>query len=105
VREKFLLLTGSILLIVLLYVAMLSHIQQPIGVEYVAVTANDTLWAIARRAEPEMDPRVVIADMRELNPGLDAGKLRIGQRIAVPRYREPAAIPADSLAIAEGGGE
>src|SRR5690606_11492365 len=48
------------------------------------VTPGDTLWAIARRCYPgEHTGRVVDASQRA-NPGLDAGRLQVGQRLVLP---------------------
>ncbi len=51
--------------------------------EYVVVEPGQTLWEIARRAAPGVDPRATIDRIRELNalPGAD---IRAGERIALP---------------------
>lgn len=51
--------------------------------EYVVIEPGQTLWQIARRAAPGVDPRVTIDRILELNalPGAD---IRAGERIALP---------------------
>jgi LysM repeat protein len=55
----------------------------PQSYTYVVAEPGDTLWQIARRAAPGVDPRVTIGRIRDLNalPGVD---IRAGQRIALP---------------------
>jgi nucleoid-associated protein YgaU len=55
----------------------------PRSYTYVVVEPGDTLWQIARRAAPGVDPRITIGRIRDLNalPGVD---IQTGQRIALP---------------------
>lgn len=50
---------------------------------YVVVQPGETLWAIAREAAPQVDPRVTIERVRELN-GLPGAAIFAGQRLALP---------------------
>jgi nucleoid-associated protein YgaU len=50
----------------------------------VIVTPGQTLWDIARRAEPTADPREVVAQIEEINGLSDGGLLRVGQPLRVP---------------------
>jgi len=50
----------------------------------VVVEPGDTLWQIARRYHPHRDPRQVVDWIRSLNPGVDPGRLQIGQVVVVP---------------------
>lgn len=52
----------------------------------VVVGAGETLWDIASRIAPGEDPRVVIADIVDLNNLADAGSIRIGEKLVVPQY-------------------
>ena len=54
----------------------------PVATRTVVVQPGDTLWAIAQRARPGMDPRETIAWIQDVN-GVDAG-LRAGQALLVP---------------------
>ena len=49
----------------------------------VVVVPGDTLWAIAAKAAPHEDPRVVVDRIAEVNH-LDGAALRPGQRLLVP---------------------
>ena len=52
----------------------------------VVVASGETLWDIASRVAPDEDPRIVIAQIVELNSLQDAGSVRVGQRLDVPVY-------------------
>lgn len=51
----------------------------------VMVDYGDTLWAIAKRYYPNAHTGKVVEAIRELNPGIDPGKLKVGQWIDLPR--------------------
>lgn len=50
----------------------------------VVIEPGDTLWQIARRYHPHRDPRQVVDWIRSLNPGLDPGRLQVGEAVVVP---------------------
>lgn len=50
----------------------------------VVVEPGQTLWDIAQEVAPDEDPRVVIADILDLNALTDAGSIRAGQPLYVP---------------------
>ncbi|MBA3233186.1 MAG: LysM peptidoglycan-binding domain-containing protein [Propionibacteriales bacterium] len=52
----------------------------------VVVSSGETLWDIAGRIAPGQDPRVVIAEIVDLNALADAGAIRVGQPLDVPPY-------------------
>jgi hypothetical protein len=52
----------------------------------VVVAQGQTLWDIAAEVAPDEDPRVVIADIVDLNALADAGAVRAGQPLYVPAY-------------------
>ncbi len=45
----------------------------------ITVSPGDTLWGYAREYWPQRDPRESVWHMRQLNPSLDPGGLRVGQ--------------------------
>ena len=47
------------------------------------VRPGDTLWAVARRAAPSVDPRVVVDAIASAND-VDAGALVPGQQLSIP---------------------
>jgi nucleoid-associated protein YgaU len=49
------------------------------------VRPGDTLWAVARRAEPAVDPRIVVDAIADAND-VDPGALVPGQQLAVPAF-------------------
>jgi Tfp pilus assembly protein FimV len=51
----------------------------------VVVGSGETLWDIAQRIAPDKDPRTVIAEIVDLNTLPDAGSIRIGQELYVPK--------------------
>lgn len=53
------------------------------GLETVTVHGRDTLWGIAVRARPGVDPRVTVQRMIDLN-SLDGGVVNPGQRLFLP---------------------
>lgn len=52
-----------------------------------SVAKGDTLWSIAKEFYPNEHTGEVVHEIRKLNPGLDPGNLRIGQRVILP-YRD-----------------
>lgn len=50
------------------------------------VAPGDTLWGIAKEYYPNEHTGEVVHEIRKLNPGLDPGNLREGQRVILP-YR------------------
>jgi LysM domain len=55
---------------------------EPVG-STVLVRPGDSLWTIARRVEPGVDPRALVAAISEVNDVAAAG-LVPGQRLVVP---------------------
>jgi LysM domain len=51
----------------------------------VVVSPGETVWDIARRVAPGADPRTVVAEIEDLNSLADAGSIRVGQPLYVPR--------------------
>ena len=49
----------------------------------VVVRPGDSLWEIARRLEPQTDPRAVVHAIASANP-VDPADLQAGQRLVVP---------------------
>ncbi|UPK76713.1 LysM peptidoglycan-binding domain-containing protein [Nocardioidaceae bacterium SCSIO 66511] len=52
----------------------------------VTVHPGETLWEIAGRVNPDGDVRSTVDDLSELNGITDAGALRMGTELKVPRY-------------------
>jgi len=52
--------------------------------DYWVVTPGDTLWDIARRCYPGRHTGQMVAAIREANPGVDPGRLRVGQTLRLP---------------------
>ena len=75
------------------YEAYLAWVDTPIVVEaaepvppppcgdYWVVSPGDTLWTIASRCFPGQHTGQVVAVILRLNPGLDPGRLRVGQTL------------------------
>ncbi|MBG6083764.1 LysM peptidoglycan-binding domain-containing protein [Zhihengliuella flava] len=59
-----------------------SDVQFP-DVESVTVLEDDTLWGLAAEFAPDRDPRVVVAEIVELN-NLERNVLQVGQQVHVP---------------------
>ena len=59
------------------------HTVQP---RTVTVQAGDTLWTVAERIAPHVDPRLVVAQIQQLNH-LRSPQLLAGQQLVVPRSR------------------
>lgn len=53
----------------------------------VIVRPGDTLWSIARRMYPDRHTGEMVFEIRRLNPGIDPGRLQVGQRIRLPKPR------------------
>ena len=49
------------------------------------VRPGDTLWAVARRAAPSVDPRVVVDAIASAND-VDPGALVPGQQLSIPSF-------------------
>jgi len=58
--------------------------------DYWVVTPGDTLWDIARRCYPGRHTGEMVAAIREANPGVDPGRLRVGQTLRLPVVTEVA---------------
>jgi hypothetical protein len=58
--------------------------RPPVEYEYVVVEPGQTLWQIAEQLAPDVDPRVTIMRIQDIN-GLPSAGVLAGQRIAVPR--------------------
>ena len=54
------------------------------GLHRVTVLPGQTLWTIARRAEPSADPRTVIPEIMQIN-AISSTNLQPGQQLWVPR--------------------
>ncbi len=54
------------------------------GLSQLVVQPGQTLWSIARRAEPAADPRGVVQQIIEVN-ALGSAAIRAGQLLWVPR--------------------
>ncbi|MDI9412757.1 MAG: LysM domain-containing protein [Bacillota bacterium] len=48
------------------------------------VQPNGTLWSIAVEHYPNIDPREAVFHIRQVNEGIDPGRLQIGQEILLP---------------------
>ena len=57
--------------------------KQPL--EAVMVAPGDTLWGLAKEFYPDQHTGKVVEAIRELNPGIDPGKLQVGQWIKLPK--------------------
>lgn len=51
----------------------------------VVVEPGQTVWDIARSVSGDSDPRQVVAEIEQLNSLSDAGSIRVGQPLFVPR--------------------
>jgi|GEM_PF-1936061 len=51
---------------------------------YVIVKENDSFWAIARREYGGSETGRWVYEICQLNPGIDPGRLQIGQKVRVP---------------------
>ena len=60
--------------------------SQPIQPRTVTVQAGDTLWTVAERIAPHVDPRLVVAQIQQLNH-LRSPQLLSGTQLIVPRAR------------------
>jgi len=58
--------------------------------DYWVVTPGDTLWDIARRCYPGEHTGAMVAEIRAANPGVDPGRLRVGQTLRLPVVTEVA---------------
>ena len=52
--------------------------------DYWVVTQGETLWAIARRCYPGEHTGKMVHEILARNPGVDPGRLVVGQRIVLP---------------------
>lgn len=52
--------------------------------EHVTVQPGESLWQLAGTIAPNVDPRVVVQDIAQLNQ-LDGGAIQPGQSIAIPQ--------------------
>ena len=48
------------------------------------VMPGDTLWRIAETCWPDAHTGQMVAEIRALNPGVDPGRLRVGQVLQLP---------------------
>ena len=82
---------------------ILTTLDREIAADYtpeysLRIVEGDTLWSIARALNQHhyknrRDPRQIIYEITQLNPGIDPGALRIGQTVYLPApYINPNAI-------------
>ncbi|NLP27162.1 MAG: LysM peptidoglycan-binding domain-containing protein [Clostridiales bacterium] len=50
----------------------------------VIINRGDSLWQIAATYYPNRDPRTVVYEIRQVNSGIDPGRLQIGQIVKLP---------------------
>ena len=60
--------------------------RAPATVQQVTVRPGETLWAIATRTAPEVDPRQTVAVLMDLN-GLETSTVQAGQVLRLPGLR------------------
>lgn len=58
-------------------------VGNPGSYDTVVLRPGDTLWEIAERREPDIDPRATVYRIKELN-GLSGAAVAAGQRIVLP---------------------
>lgn len=58
-------------------------VSQATPVVSTTVHSGETLWAVAQRVAPDVDPREVVAQLRRLNH-LTTSSLEVGQQLVVP---------------------
>jgi LysM repeat protein len=58
----------------------------PVQPRTITVQAGDTLWTVAERIAPQVDPRLVVAQIQRLNH-LHTPQLLAGTQLVVPRSR------------------
>ena len=64
-------------------VAGLLSVEGPVAHQQVTVRPGDTLWAIAERTAPAVDPRETVAELMDLN-ALTTSSVRAGQVLLLP---------------------
>ena len=52
--------------------------------KHVVIKPGDTLWSIARREYSGAHTGKMVYEIRTMNPGIDPGRLQIGQKVRVP---------------------
>jgi hypothetical protein len=57
--------------------------SRPLPVTYHVVAPGETLWGLAERIAPGVDPRDTVAEIVESN-GLASANVRVGTRLALP---------------------
>src|SRR5690606_10128341 len=63
-------------------------VPPPPCLDYWIVGPGDTLWNIARRCYPGEHTGQMVAEIRAENPGVDPGRLRVGQTLRLPVVTE-----------------
>ena len=53
----------------------------------VSVEPGDTLWSIAVEFYPGRHTGEIVHEIRKANPGVDPGRLQVGQRIVLPEVQ------------------
>lgn len=85
-----LMLMASLFLALALLAARVLSSSEPLvapAAQVHVVERYDSLWKIARRYYPDRDPREVVWALRQANPGVNPGNLRLGQEIILPGQR------------------
>src|SRR5690606_11377585 len=59
-------------------------LQPPPCKDYWVVAPGDNLWSIASRCYPGKHTGQMVAVIQRLNPGLDPGRLQVGQVVRLP---------------------
>lgn len=59
---------------------------RPVAPHTITVESGETLWGVAERIAPHVDPRLVVAQIQQLNH-LSGPQLFAGMQLVVPRAR------------------
>jgi len=85
--------TAVLTVYVMVHLYMKAPVSEPVSwscpAEWV-VMPGDTLWHIAKTCWPEAHTGQMVAEIRALNPGVDPGRLRVGQVLRLPVATETA---------------
>ena len=57
-----------------------------VGAEVVTVGSGESLWTVAERVNPDVDPRVTVTAIRELNGMRGSAVVEPGERLTVPVF-------------------
>ena len=75
---------GVLMALTVVLILTPADVPEATSVGTVVVQAGDTLWSLASKYYPNSHTGEMVYKIRQLNPGVDPGRLAVGMRLEMP---------------------